>query len=193
MGRRKRIGDDELLAVAREVFVERGVAASTREIARRAGCSEAVLYQRHGTKIDLFLRAMAPPALDVEALLDAPADAHGPRAHLEAIALGMLDYFRRLAPVLQPLLSDPEFDFEAFARRHPDAPLQRMRAGLMATLERMQARGELRPQPIGPAALTLFAAIHSLALFERMGAHGGRFDEATVRGMVGALWDGLAP
>ena len=44
MGRRKLVEDDELLAVAREVFVEKGIAASTREIAHRAGISEAVIY-----------------------------------------------------------------------------------------------------------------------------------------------------
>jgi AcrR family transcriptional regulator len=49
MGRRKLVEDDELLAVARGVFVEKGIAASTREIARRAGISEAVIYQRHPT------------------------------------------------------------------------------------------------------------------------------------------------
>ncbi|MCA9720582.1 MAG: TetR/AcrR family transcriptional regulator [Myxococcales bacterium] len=193
MGRHKRISDDELLAVAREVFIEKGASASTREIARRAGCSEAVLYQRHGTKLDLFVRAMVPPALDVEALLQAP-DSSCPNEHLEEIALGMLSYFRELQPILQPLLSAPDFDFEDFAARHPDAPLHRLRQGLVATLRRMQARGRLREDlVVEPAALMLFASIHSLAIFERMGAHGGAFDEALVRGMVRALWRGLAP
>jgi hypothetical protein len=37
------------------------------------------------------------------------------------------------------------------------------------------------------------AALHCLAILERLGAHGGRFDEAIIRAMVHALWAGLAP
>ena len=80
MGRRKRIEDEELLAVARGVFVKQGFAASTREIARRAGISESVIYQRHPTKAHLFFAAMVPPALNVEALLSASADDRGVRS-----------------------------------------------------------------------------------------------------------------
>jgi hypothetical protein len=41
--------------------------------------------------------------------------------------------------------------------------------------------------------LTLFAALHSLAFLERLGVHGGKFDEAIIRTMVRSLWTGLAP
>ena len=54
MGRPKLIEDEELLSAAREVFVEKGIGASTREIAAKAGISEAVIFQRHDTKADLF-------------------------------------------------------------------------------------------------------------------------------------------
>jgi SAM-dependent methyltransferase len=49
MGRRKLVADDELLAVAHEVFVEKGIAVPTREIARQAGISEAVITS--GTRL----------------------------------------------------------------------------------------------------------------------------------------------
>jgi hypothetical protein len=62
MGRHKLSEDDVLLAVAREAFVERRIVASSRDIARRAGISEAVVYQRHPTKAHLFFAAMVPPA-----------------------------------------------------------------------------------------------------------------------------------
>jgi AcrR family transcriptional regulator len=68
MGRRKLVEDDALLAVAREAFVERGIAARSRDIARRAGISEAVISQRYPTKAHLFFAAMAPPASNVAAL-----------------------------------------------------------------------------------------------------------------------------
>ncbi|MEZ4450467.1 MAG: helix-turn-helix domain-containing protein [Nannocystaceae bacterium] len=202
MGRHKQSSDEELLAVAREVFVEQGLAASTRTIARRAGVSEAVFYQRYGTKADLFFRAMVPPTLDLEAILDAPRDApgdaprdpaSGARETLERVALGLLAYFRELFPILMPMLSVPGFDFQDFLRRHPEAPLSRLQGGLIAILEAMQARGEVGGGPVAPAAMMLLTSLHSVALFERLGAHGGALDDATIRAMIDALWRGLAP
>ena len=63
--------DADRLDAAREVFVEKGPGASTREVARRAGVSEGVLFQRYGTKRDLFFAAMMIPADDLTARLRA--------------------------------------------------------------------------------------------------------------------------
>jgi AcrR family transcriptional regulator len=193
MGRRKLVEDDELLAVAREVFVEQGIAASTREIARRAGISQAVIYQRHPTKAHLFFAAMVPPALSVEDLLSAPASDLSVVEQLEGIALGMMRYFREVVPILMRLVTHPEFDLEQFAQRHPDSPFGRMHLGLIQYLESQRARGSIVAEHVGPAALTLFAALHSLAVLERLGVHGGTFDDAVIRAMVRSLWTGLAP
>ena len=191
MGRRKRVADADLLAVAREVFVEKGIAVSTREIARRAGISEAVIYQRHPTKAHLFFAAMVPPALNVEDLLAAPE--RSVVEQLEGIALGMMRYFREVVPILLQLVTHPAFDVEQFAQRHPDSPFGRMHLGLLQYLESQRARGRIVAEHVGPAALTLFAALHSLALLERLGVHGGPFEDAVIRAMVRALWTGLAP
>lgn len=193
MGRRKRIEDDKLLAVARKVFVDKGFAASTRAIARRARISEAVIYQRHPSKTHLFFAAMVPPALNVEALLAAPADDRGVRKHLEEIALGLMEYFREVMPILLPLMTHPSFDLEEFARRHPDSPFGRVHLGLVQYLERQRERGRIAAENVTISALTLIAALHSLAFLERLGVHGGKFEEATIRTMVRSLWTGLAP
>jgi AcrR family transcriptional regulator len=193
MGRRKRVADEDLLAVAREVFVEKGIAVSTREIARRAGISEAVIYQRHPTKAHLFFAAMVPPALNVEDLLTAPAHDLSVVEQLEGIALGMMRYFREVVPILLQLVTHPEFDVEEFAQRHPDSPFGRMHVGLIQYLESQRARGRIVAEHVEPAALTLFAALHSLAVLERLGVHGGTFDDDVIRAMVRSLWTGLAP
>ena len=191
MGRRKRIEDEELLAVAREVFSEKGIGASTREIARRAGISEAVIYQRHPTKADLFFAAMVPPALELEALF-----AHGGEGvegceRLETIALGMLQYFRDIMPILLPLVTHPSFDFERFARQHPESPLAQLREGLVTHLAGQSELAHSPPDQIGAAALTLVASMHGFAFFERMGVHGGRFEDEMVRNTVRLVWHGL--
>lgn len=191
MGRNKLISDEDLLAIAREVFIEKGIGASTREIARRAGVSEAVLYQRHATKTDLFFSALTPPFLDLDQLLEQGPEGRDGLEHLEQVALGMLAYFRKSVPVLKSLTAHQEFNFEEFVERHPEAPMHRLRVGLVEMLKGQQARGEIGPGPTGPMAMTLYAAMHSLAIFEDMGAHGGKIDDSMVRGMVRALWNGI--
>ena len=193
MGRRKLVEDAELLAVAREVFVEKGIAASTRQIARRAGISEEVIYQRHPTKAHLFFAAMVPLALNVEDLLFAPANDLSVVEQLERIALGMMSYFREVMPILLRLVTHPEFDLEKFAQRHPDSPFGRMHLGLIRYLESERERGRIVAENVGHAALTLFAVLHSLAFLERLGVHGGKFNDAMIRAMVRSLWTGLAP
>jgi AcrR family transcriptional regulator len=192
MGRRKTIEDPELLSAARAVFVRRGFSGTTREIALRAGISEAVIYQRFPSKAHLFFAAMTPPDIDVDRLLAVPPHGATPRRDLERVALGMMDYFRRLVPIFLPLLSHPEFDFEKFSRDHSTSPFGRMHHGLGDCLRTLRRRGALRGSDPAPAALMLFAALHSLAIMEKLGVHGGRFDDSVVRGMVRALWEGLA-
>lgn len=190
MGRPRRIADDDLLAAARAEFVEAGIAAPTHRIAERAGVSEALLYQRFGTKAQLFFAAMVPPAVDVEALLTPRDPATPPMEHWRLLAGRMLDYFRALVPVLLPLASHPDFDFEQALESHPDSPLGKLRTGLMRYLQAEAAAGTCRAEDTPGAALALFGALHSLALFEHMGAHGGRFDDAMVAGMVTTIGRG---
>lgn len=193
MGRHKLVEDAELLAIAREVFVEKGIGASTREIARRAGVSEAVIYQRHPTKAHLFFAAMVPPALNVEDLLAAPADGLNVLEQLERIALGMMEYFREVVPILILLMTHPGFDWRKLPHGHDDSPFGRIHLGLIQYLESERKRGRIVAENVETAALTLMAALHTLAFHERLGVHGGKFGEAMVRAMVRSLWTGLAP
>ena len=63
----------------------------------------------------------------------------------------------------------------------------------MEYLEFQQSEGRLGPDDVGPWALSLIASLHSLAIFEKLGVHGGQFDEELVRKMVRSQWAGLEP
>jgi len=191
MGRLKTISNEELLARSRDVFVERGFTGTTKEIARRAGVSEALLFQRFSTKAELFFAAMALPAVDLQALFESPAAST--RDHVASIAAALLDYFRDSMPVLLPLLSHPGFEFEEFARRHPDAPLSALRSGLTAFFVRERRAGRIGPIDPGAAALLVFALAESVAFFEKLGAHGGRMPDVVLERTLEALWRALAP
>ncbi len=193
MGRRRRISDEQILEAARAAFVEHGLAASTRDIAKRAGVSEGVLFQRHGTKADLFFAAMAPPAFSWERALGPRRGRRDGRARLEALVRSLIDYFRQALPVLLPLLSHPDFRFEAFAARHPDSSLIALRREIVQHLVAERDAGRIGPIDPGPASLALISLGHSVAVFERLGAHGRRFPDALVQGAVAAMWKGIAP
>ena len=192
MGRKKLVSDERLLETARKVFVELGLTASTREIARRAGVSEAVLFQRYETKADLFLAAMVPPVFDLKACLSKPVSRLSGERVLRDLTFGLLDYFRTAAPVTVQLLANQDFQFEKFARAHPDNPLAALRWSLVDFLSALKTAGKLGADP-APAALALFTATHSLALFERFGAHEGRLPDQMLEALVAALWRGFRP
>ncbi len=190
MTRKKTISDSDLLNIARAVFVEKGFDAPTKEIARRAGISEGVLYQRFATKGDLFFAAMVLPSADLSKLLGAGG---GGAAHLKAIAQAMTDYFRTLTPVLLPLMMHPGFRFEEYAQRHPHSPLDDLRRDLVRFFAGEQQAGRIGPVDPGAAALVILAISQTIAFIELLGAHGGRFPDWFLPRAVHCLWNGLAP
>lgn len=192
MGRKKVVSDERLLEAAREAFTAEGVAASTRSIARRAGVSESVLFQRYETKADLFLAAMAPPPFDLSvAAPDAGPDAPGEQV-ARNLFRALLEYFRAASPVFIQLLAAHDFQFERFARAHPDNSLATLRWAVTDRLAKLAAANKIGRDP-AYTALALFAAAQGLAVFERLGAHGGRFEERMVEGTWSAMWAGLRP
>jgi AcrR family transcriptional regulator len=191
MGRTKTISDDKLREHARRVFVERGINASTKEIARRAGVSEGVIYQRYKTKADLFFAAMVLPPADL--MRHVHARGAPARTRLMDITAEMVEYFRATLPVLLPVMSHPEFRFEEFAARHPDSPLDALRRDLVAFFAEEKRGGRIGPVDAGAAALAIFSVGLCVAFFEQMGAHGGRLPAEIVRRTADCLWEGLAP
>ncbi len=190
MGRRKRLEDAELLAIARNVFVRDGFGASTRAIAHLAGVSEAVLFQRFRTKPELFFAAMVPPAPDIHSILLSRTESEEPSLRLEEIALRALTYFRDITPVLLPLIAHPGFSYESFVEGNPDSPLNQLVAGLRTWLGGLERQGAVAPGAADTMAITVVSSMASLAMFERMGVHGGEIDERLVRRMASLIWSG---
>jgi AcrR family transcriptional regulator len=185
MARKRTIRDEDLLAAARACFIERGVSAPTKEIARRAGVSEGLLFQRYGSKAELFFAAMVPPpgsALREQLAAGKPGD-----DDLVRLGLSMLDYFRGTADVLLPLLAHPEFRFEDFAQRHPDSALSAMRRESMAYFT--QAGASDPPA----SALLLISSVFGVVMFEKLGAHGGVMPPDMVRRMLLRIRAGSFP
>ncbi len=61
MVRPRQVTDEQVLEIAREVFLEHGPKAPVSIIAGRLGVSDAALFKRFGTKQNLVLAALLPP------------------------------------------------------------------------------------------------------------------------------------
>ncbi|GAB3201037.1 TetR/AcrR family transcriptional regulator [Geodermatophilus arenarius] len=85
---------EQLVAVGREVFAQRGYAAtSIEELAARADVSKPVLYEHFGGKERLYAAVVdREMARVLERFTSALAAGGSPRALLERAALALLDY-----------------------------------------------------------------------------------------------------
>jgi len=188
--RPRRIDDETILTAARELFVEKGPGATTREVALRAGVSEGVLFQRYKTKADLFFAAMAPPAADPASILSSGEEALGNRGALEEAALRILAYFRTAMPLLLPLVTHPSFDPERFFDSEAPASLQGWIEALTEFLEAQHQPTATREDARAAASL-LTSSMFGVALIDTAGIHGAPLSDDAIRGMVRALWDGI--
>ncbi|BDU07962.1 TetR/AcrR family transcriptional regulator [Nocardia cyriacigeorgica] len=164
----------ELLAVAREVFLERGFAGSTMdEVASRAGISKASLYREHSSKAELFAavvenwagvgrHAMRPALAKLEAAED--------------IREGLLTWARTLlAGILSPTVVEMRRLVTAEAARQPEVGSTYLHKSwisnigdLATTLQALATRGLLRIPDPGAAAEQLTWLVVGAPLNARM-------------------------
>lgn len=193
MGRTKTIDDEEILRHARKVFRDGGHAASTRDVARAADISQAVLYQRFGSKEDLFFKAMTPEAPDLEALLG-PYPPRNARDDLQRIGERFTEYLVSLMPTLLHVLAHPHLSHARLMKWHQGLPFHALLSALADRFERFVDDGLVGRVDPGASARAFLAVMHSAALFETM-SHGASRDSRRthVDGLVDVLWGGLAP
>ena len=104
------ISNERLLEVAREVFLERGVRATTAEVAERAGVSEGTVFHRFRSKDALFHQAMH---FDIDELPQLMASALEGLEELEIreamvlAATRLLDVARVALPLVMMTWSNP--------------------------------------------------------------------------------------
>ena len=177
MGRTARVSRSDVLAAARETFVERGYeGARLSDIAARLGVSPAALLRHAPTKKDLFLACMGevetepmPLAFlehcdgseDPETILRRAAEAFVP--FLEGKlrqTLARWVYFKSVPGVgRMPLPFDP-------AAR--PTPPQRALADLELYLKRAVRRGRLRLRDPRAAALAFLGSVHSYVFLQHV-------------------------
>jgi len=196
MARPVSIKDEDLLAAARAVFQERGIRATSSEVAERAGVSEGILFKRFRSKEMLFRSAMQAQTCDSDWVRELPnrAGQGDPRANLVELTSNLLEMFRRILPLIVMSLSNPEDHIGDLAKG--ESPPFRVLRSLMAYLAAESTLGRIAPIDVEILARCLMGTVQNYVFFEAMLR--ARGEEPTpadtfVRRLVDSLWSGIAP
>ncbi len=198
MPRPPSITPEQLLKAARTVLLEKGVHATTADVARRAGVAEGSLFRHFKTKEALFLASLRGEMEDPEwlrTLLE--RSGHGDlRQHLYDTALLAIEFFRRAIPISMMLWSrDPKLGVPPHLQGREAPPLRAMRK-LAGFFEAEMRAGRLRRHDPEILARIFGGALHSYAFFEILIQANDQLPmpvEMYVRGLVHLIWTGAAP
>jgi AcrR family transcriptional regulator len=171
--------------------------ATTREIARRAGCAEGSIYRYWPDKQALFhelVKTRFPQFLDLVQTLPDMAGTATVRKNLEAVAVNALGFYRVIVPIVVAAMSDHELLLQQ--RRHFEeregGPLRAIR--LVATYIGNERRLGRVSDRVSPEHFTrlLLGACFSQALIEALIGEGARVgtDQQFARDIVRTLMDG---
>ena len=172
MGRTARVRRDQVLAAAREAFLEGGYAGTTlAEIGGRVGVSPAAILRHAPTKKALFQAALGlAPDRDLHplAFLEGVDGAEDPRAILRRVAEVFIPFIQeRLREVVALYLhSRARFDRNSplplpFDPREKPTPPQRNINSLAGYLRRAKRSGRMRLTDPYAAAAVFLGSLHS--------------------------------
>ena len=188
---------DRILDAAVAVLRERGLAAATtKEIARVAGCSEGSIYTYFANKEQLLHAVMAerlPPFIPLLHALLERAGEDTLEDHLEEVARMALPFYVQVMPLAATVLATP--DLAEDLRRQNLGP-HRANESLVSYLRLEQRLGRLRVGAGVEAAAALLLGACLQRAFNRQ--FSGQIPDASaddrfITDLVAALMQGLQP
>lgn len=195
MARPRTKSDGEILRAARSCFLEHGPAVSTTLIADEVGLSQAALFKRFGSKQELMLQALMPPA--EPAWLDTVRGGPDERPipdQLEEIGLAAADFFAEITPAMMTLKASG-LDPRVLLRRYEVPPPARALQLLTAWLQAAMDQGRIRRVSTPDLAMSFLGLVHGRSFLQHIAGDWIPFGpvEDAVRQHVDVLWRGLIP
>jgi len=197
MARPTTIQNETILTAARELFLERGVQATTSELASRAGVSEGTLFKRFGSKERLLRAAVEGYAGEIP-WMQGVQESVGKgdiEQNLVMLAERGIQFFRSLIPLLMQAWSAGDGVMPLSFRQPNPPPLRALRT-LSAYLDAEMSLGRLRRVDPELAARAFMGSLMHYAFFELfMHGHTPPLMAVSVyaKRLVGLLWGGLMP
>ena len=193
-GRPITLTDDALLDIARDVFLERGLEATTSQIAKRARISESVIFYRYKTKEALFTAVFErqltiPPAFSK---LSWCAGAGEIAEQLFDAGMGLVEVFQRVLPFMMMAWVSPT-KLNVLAKHARDAhPLKREMIGtLQRYFEAEMKAGRLRTGRAEVLARMFLGGITQFVMSEHVSPPPSELDAPTfLRGVIDVLLRG---
>lgn len=191
---------DDILAAAEKIMRTEGFAhATTKQIARESGYSEAALYKHFTDKSEIFLAVLGERISDLPQLLTELAE-HGGRhsvwANLTRIARSALDFYIATFPIAVSVFSSQSLLTEHRNRlREVGAGPEQVRLGVARYLRAERDRGRItrRSDPDSAASLLIGACFQEAFLIN---FSGDRPDGATLdtlaAGLTRTVLDGVS-
>lgn len=192
---------EKIVAAAASIMREQGYArATTKEIARAAGFSEATLYKHFADKAEIFLAVLSEQLPDLLEALDelrANVGKRTVRANLITLTRAALDFYLESFPISVSVFSSQELLATHSTRVHehgqgPRTPLRALAEYLR--LEQQAGRINRRADPEAAAALLLGACLQQamLTLFDGPRPADAKLD-ALATSLTKTLLDSLRP
>ncbi|MER6969387.1 helix-turn-helix domain-containing protein, partial [Streptomyces halstedii] len=189
-----------ILDAAHELMLTLGLSrATTKEIAKAAGCSEAALYKYFSSKEELFIRVLQERLPRLGPLLErltAEPEQHSLEENLTAIARQAALFYEQSFPIAASLYAETQLK-----RRHDEA-MRAMGAGphmpirgVAAYLRAEQEAGRVRPGADTYAAASLLLGACAQRAFAYDATQDGTAPplDTFAPGLARTLLTGIAP
>ena len=192
--RPKSISDEDILRIAMECVLEEGPSVSTTKIADRIGVSQATLFKRFGSKVELLRRALFMP-LKIRKILQILRKPQGKTAskQLKYMYKHMYTFFDEMVPCWS-MLHSAGIRLRKGPLEENDPPIKARRM-IENWVKEKQAQGVIRAD-IHPeiAAIGMIGALQSRS-FRKHIILDDRFDhkeEEFLSKLHDIFWKGLA-
>jgi AcrR family transcriptional regulator len=209
MARPPKITTEEIIAVARQVFLEQGAGASTLLIAERAGISEAAIFKRFGTKQALFLASMG--ISDNHSwinVLSQGTPTPAIRADLIEICSQILEFYQEVMPRVMMMMNQGKTSFPPPMLEPPPIRDTQLLAGY---LDRAIKKGYIKSCSAITVAHAIIGGINSYVIMQNMsklpfpatsllksqsitsGASIAMKPELFIPNLIDTIWAGIDP
>lgn len=198
MARPKQISDEEILAHARDLFIEFGAGVSTTVIAARCGVSQAALFKRFGTKDELMILSLAPKPTELVEWLEAGPDERPMVEQLKDLGTRASRFMAHSGPAMNVLMSCHLTKKDVFSHFQVPPPVLVHRA-LAGWFDRSIEAGLMRRVDTAKLALALMGAVRTHVMLRSViggsiQAPAFPFDtESFAPDVLEMLWTGLQP
>jgi AcrR family transcriptional regulator len=194
MVRPRSFTDAELLAGARECFLEHGPGVSTSHIAAEIGVSQATLFKRFGSKDGLMKAALMPRAEGEHwEALKTPVDERPVPEQLIERGKMLMRFFQKMVPCIAVLRAHSGDMLRELADSESAPPVRALRA-TQGFFDACIEQGRMRPCNTEALALLWLGGLRNRAFWSHMlpGTTVVECDDY-VRAITETLWAGIAP